>query len=184
MHHDELGRTPPRHRKRRFAPAAPAAPAAVVLAAGLLGACVDPQREVDRGAERAAAEAALDSGYATFSEAYDQANVQLLMNEVYAPDAFYLPPGSPILEGQDQFRGQFSFLERYARGDGPGPRIAFEVIDRQIDGDLASDIGIFTLHAPDDAPEAEGARGKFVVIWKRSEDGEWRIHADAFSPVE
>lgn len=157
--------------------------ALALLVTGLAGACVDMERRADPAEERAAVEAALDSGYAAFREAYDRANVQLLMDEVYAPDAYYLPPGSPILEGQDQFRGQFSFLERYARGDGPGPRIAFEVIDRQIDGDLASDIGIYTLHAPDDAPDAEGTRGKFVIIWERNEEGEWRIHADAFSPV-
>jgi ketosteroid isomerase-like protein len=132
--------------------------------------------------DRAAVDSALDARYATFSDAYAQASVQLLMEEVYAEDGYYLPPGSPILHGQDQFRGQFSFLERYARDDGPGPQIAFEIVDRDVDGDLAYDIGIYTLRPPDAADDAAGSRGKFVVIWKRV-DGEWRIWADAFSPM-
>ena len=126
------------------------------------------------------ASAALDSVYATFTEAYARANVQLLMDEVYAPDAYYLPPDSPILEGQDQFRGQFSFLERYARTDEPGPAISFEVVDREIAGDLAYDIGVYTLRPPGAPADAGGGKGKFVVIWKRI-DGQWRIWADAFS---
>lgn len=128
-------------------------------------------------------DAALDSVYATFSEAYARANVQLLMDEVYARGAFYLPPGTPILEGQDRFRGRFSFLERYARNGGPGPEISFQIVDRDVDGNLAYDIGIYTLRPPDGS-EAGASRGKFVVVWKRNADGEWRIHADSFSAME
>lgn len=142
-------------------------------------ACAGPAPEA--GSDGRAA-AALDSVYATFAAAYDSANVQLLMDEVYHPDAFYLPPDSPILQGQDYFRGQFSFLERYARAGGPGPGIEFEIVDREIRSDLAYDVGTYTIRPPN-APDAEGTRGKFIVIWKRGQDGEWRIWADGFSSV-
>ncbi len=151
--------------------------AIVCLAAA---ACTGP--DPGAAAERAAVDAALDSVYATFTEAYARASVRLLMTEVYADDAYYLPPDSPVLCGQDQFRGQFSFLERYARADGPGPRITFDIIDRDVNGELAYDIGVYTLRPPGAPADADGSRGKFVVIWKRI-DGEWRIWADAFSPV-
>lgn len=163
--------------------------AALVLGGILLGgvaACERPEPAGGPGAttDSAAVAAALDARYDAFRQAYARANVQLLMDEVYAPDAYYLPPGSPILEGQDQFRGQFFFLERYVRNGGVGPDIAFEILDRSIAGDLACDIGIYTLHLPDAPADAVPARGKFVVVWKRNEDGEWRIHADAFSGME
>lgn len=164
-------------------------PLALITALALaatLGGCdlpAPPWVAETEGRTPAAVDAALDSVYATFTEAYARANVQLLMDRVYAHDAYYLPPGTPILEGQDQFRGQFSFLERYARGDGPGPEISFDIVDRDVDGDLAYDIGVYTLRAPD-APPGEVSRGKFVVVWKRNARGEWRIHADSYSPVE
>ncbi|MGK7311284.1 MAG: YybH family protein [Candidatus Longimicrobiales bacterium M2_2A_002] len=159
---------------------APSANLAAILCL-LVTACTVP--DPDAAAERAAVNAALDSVYATFSEAYARADITLLMDEVYAEDAYYLPPDSPILQGQDQFRGQFSFLERFARDGGPGPRISFDIVDRDIDGDLAYDIGVYSIVAPGAAGDAEPGRGKFIVIWKRI-DGDWRIRADGFSPLE
>lgn len=160
--------------------------AGALLVAVLLGGCTipEPPDGTRTGAEEdtAAVADALDARYAAFSEAYARANVQMLMDQVYAPDAFYLPPGSPILEGQDQFRGQFSFLERFARAGAPGPDISFDIVDRDIAGDLAYDIGVYTIRSPD-APDGQAGQGKFIVIWKRT-GGEWRIHADAYSPVD
>lgn len=156
-----------------------AVPVTFLLLLGTLAACTTPP---DPDPDRAAVDQALDSVYAAFSEAYARANVQMLMDRVYAPDAFYLPVGSPILEGQDQFRGQFSFLEPYARDGLPGPDIAFDIIDRDVDGDLAYDIGIYTIDSG--GPGGQPGRGKFLVVWKRNSQGEWRIHADSFSPLE
>lgn len=128
--------------------------------------------------------AELDSVYATFSRAYADADVDLLMDSVYAPDGYYLPPNAPILEGQDAFRGQFEgFLGPIAERGEPGPAISFDIRDRAISGDLAYDIGVYTLRPADAAADAPGSRGKFIVIWKRDAAGAWRIHADGFSAL-
>ena len=169
------------------APRPPSSFSGLSIAASLLllgaGACGPAEPEPDAAARAAAVSAALDSTYTVFTRAYREANVQLLMDEVYARDGFYLPPESPILQGQDQFRGQFSFLERFARDGGPGPRISFDIVDRDIDGDLAYDIGVYSILPPDAAGDAEPGQGKFIVIWKRI-DGDWRIWADGFSPLD
>ena len=154
--------------------------AATLAALALVAGC---QRAPEPDASEAAVGAALDSVYAAMSEAYVRANIQLLMDEVYAEDAYYLPPDYPILHGQDQFRGQFSFLERYALDNGPGPEISFEIVDREIAGDLAYDIGTYTIRPPGAPADIEPGQGKFIVVWKRI-DGEWRIWADAFSSLD
>lgn len=156
---------------------------AAILLASVTGCAPEPEPDPDAAARHAAVSAVLDSTYTVFSRAYAEANVQLLMDEVYAREGYYLPPGSPILQGQDQFRGQFSFLERFARDGGPGPQISFDIVDRDIDGDLAYDIGVYSILSPDAAADAEPGQGKFIVIWKRI-DGDWRIWADGFSPLE
>ena len=156
--------------------------AAILLAAGAC-APADPEPDPDAVARRAAISAVLDSAYTVFTRAYREANVQLLMDEVYARDGFYLPPQSPILQGQDQFRGQFSFLERFARDGGPGPQISFDIVDRDIDGELAYDIGVYSILPPGASGDAEPDQGKFIVIWKRI-DGDWRIWADGFSTLD
>lgn len=183
----QLGRTPFQPRPPWWAAGAlvSRAPIRALVLAAIVGGCdrPAPPRVVETGEQTpGAVNAALDSVYAAFSEAYARANVQMLMDRVYAPDAFYMPAGSPILEGQDQFRGQFSFLEPYARDGLPGPDIAFDIIDRDVDGDLAYDIGIYTIDPG--APGGQPGRGKFLVVWKRNSQGEWRIHADSFSPLE
>lgn len=134
--------------------------------------------------DHSAVSAELDSVYAVFTRAYADADVDLLMDSVYARDGYYLPPNAPILEGQDAFRGQFeSFLGPIAQRGEPGPLISFDIRDRAIDGDLAYDIGIYTIRRPDAPADAPGSSGKFIVIWKRDASGGWRIHADGFSAL-
>lgn len=146
---------------------------------GILVACAPASPD-----DSAAAAARLDSVYAVFTRAYAEADVDLLMDSVYAPGGFYLPPNAPILEGQDAFRGQFEgFLGPIAERGEPGPAISFDIRDRAISGDLAYDIGVYTIRRPDAAADAPGSRGKFIVIWKRDADGRWRIHADGYSAM-
>lgn len=121
---------------------------------------------------------AFDRVYEAFSRAYregDPAGVTAL----YATDAFYLAPGDSIARGE--VGRHFAWLSSFEPG--AGPVIEFEIVDRAVAGDLAYDIGYYRIR-PSDAPEGSGSGGKFVVIWKRGADGEWRIHADGFSAVE
>ena len=94
--HDSAGPCIERHSSRRPRRRLLRAALPALVALGLAAGCERPP-EPDEVARRAAVEAALDSAYATFTEAYARANIQLLMDEVYAEDAFYLPPDSPIL---------------------------------------------------------------------------------------
>jgi uncharacterized protein (TIGR02246 family) len=117
----------------------------------------------------------LDDVYERFSEGYrrgDPAAVAAL----YADDAFYLAPGGDMTRGE--IASHFAWLSSFDPGS--GPRIEFEIVDRDVQGDLAYDIGYYRIR-PADAPEAEGSRGTFIVIWKRGGDGVWRIHADGYS---
>lgn len=146
------------------------------VALGVLGACAPASPDDSTASAR------LDSVYAVFTRAYAEADVDLLMDSVYAPDGYYLPPNAPILEGQDAFRSEFEgFLGPIAERGGPGPAISFDIRDRAISGDLAYDIGVYTIRRPDADADAPGSRGKFIVIWKRNAAGHWRMHADGFS---
>lgn len=149
-----------------------------------MAACAPALQPDGKEARDAAVEAALGAVYDDFAAAYAAADVDALMRQVYAADAFYLPPGHPILSGQDEFRGQFeAFLGPIAAAGRPGPRISFEIIDREISGDIGWDIGYYTLHSADAPEGAPGNRGKFIVLWKRDDQGRWRMQADGFSPT-
>ena len=144
----------------------------LILAAATVAACAP------RPAEPAQVAAALDSAYATFSEAYRTADPALVAG-LYADSALYLTPGDTIVRGRPSIEAIFAgFLVPYARSDSGGPRIRFEIADRRIasSGDLATDVGYFVIN--------EGARGKFIVVWRRGADGRWRMHADGYSGVD
>ena len=123
------------------------------------------------------AQRALDEAYTAFSDAYLAADPEAVA-ALYAQDAFYLARGKEIERG-DMAR-HFGFLSSFEPG--AGPVIEFEILDRDISGGLAYDIGYFTFRQAG-APAESAGRGKFIVIWKRGEDGVWRIHADGYSDV-
>ena len=137
---------------------------------GLSLACVAAPR-TDSGAIAAA----LDSGYATFSEAYRTADPKLVAG-LYGDSAFYLAPGDTIVRGRETIEAIFAgFLVPFAQGDSGGPKVEFNIVDRRVSsaGDLATDVGYYTLN--------DRFRGKFIVIWRRDAEGRWRIHADGYS---
>ena len=119
----------------------------------------------------------LDGVYERFSEGYREGHPPAVA-ALYAADAFYLAPGGDMTRGE--IASHFAWLSSFDAGSGPG--IEFEIVDRDVEGDLAYDIGYYRIRRAD-APDAEGSRGKFIVIWKRGADGEWRVHADGFSVV-
>ena len=123
-------------------------------------------------------ERAFEEAYAGFSAAY-RAGDAGAVTALYADDAFYLAPGNEIERG-DVAR-HFGFLSSFEPG--AGPIIEFEIVDRDVSGGLAYDIGYFTFRQAG-APAESAGRGKFIVVWKRGEDGVWRIHADGYSDVE
>ena len=122
-------------------------------------------------------EQAFAAAYAAFAEAYRQGD-PAAVTALYAPDAFYLSPGSEIAQGE--VARHFAWLTSFEPG--AGPVIEFDIVDREVADGLAYDIGYYTIRRPD-ADAGSGSRGKFIVIWKRAADGTWKIHADGFSDV-
>jgi uncharacterized protein (TIGR02246 family) len=131
---------------------------------------------------KSAYDQAFDAVYAKFSEGYKRADPAMVA-ALYTPDAFYLQPGRMITRGQDSVLSAFSFLNSF-RNRPTGPAIGFRIVDRQVSGDLAWDIGYYLMNN-DGSPitEQDQPGGKFIVLWKRGADGQWRIHADGYSDV-
>jgi ketosteroid isomerase-like protein len=149
----------------------------VGITAGALAALVFPggvSRAQDTATE---AVRAFDEAYAAFAEAYRQGD-PVAVTALYSVDAFYLAPGDEIMRGE--VARHFEWLSSFDAG--MGPVVEFEIVDREVAGRLAYDIGYYTIRRSD-APAGSGSRGKFIVIWKQREDGAWRIHADGFSEV-
>jgi ketosteroid isomerase-like protein len=132
-------------------------------------------------AQDRATEEALRKVYARFTEAYRQADAEKVAN-LYTEDAYYLQPNSEVLQGRDSVLGVFRrFLDPIRRQQKPGPAIYFDILERKISGSIGWDVGYYRM-GPAGADSASSKRGgKFIVLWRKDRDGQWRIHADGYS---
>jgi uncharacterized protein (TIGR02246 family) len=96
--------------------------------------------------------------------------------ELYTEDAALLPPDGARVDGRAAI-GEFwqgAIDSGLADAD-------LEVVEVTESGDLAYEVGAFSLSAPG----ADGARatvaGKYVIVWQRGDDGTWRLHRDIWN---
>jgi ketosteroid isomerase-like protein len=133
---------------------------------------------------RAQVDADLASLYTRFEQAYARADADAIA-EIYHPAGWYLAPREDLIQGRAAIRDHFGrFLDGFRGAERPGPELTFEVVDRQVAGDFAYDIGYYTLRPPWADEDDPGGRGKFLVVWTRVEDGGWLMLAEAFSDLD
>jgi uncharacterized protein (TIGR02246 family) len=90
----------------------------------------------------------------------------------YTDDASLLPPNAPMASGKQAIRATWVALLT------PGNRLAWEAKKVEVarSGDMAYLIGTYQL-------TMKGAqdRGKFVEVWKKQPDGQWKVAVDIFN---
>ena len=96
----------------------------------------------------------------------------------YADDASALPFNAPIATGKDQIRQLWTHLTTM-----PGFALTFSPtkIEVATSGDLAYDIGTFELKANDAQGNSTTQIGKYVVVWRKQPDKQWKAIIDMFS---
>lgn len=122
----------------------------------------------------------LDEVYRRFSEAYKKFDYEAVTN-LYTENAFYLSPGSDIKRGREKILAVFSDYFNSVKNAGGTLQVSFQILDRRVSGDLAYDVGIYTLTEKTKNGEARTGRGKFVVVARRMSSGEWRFQVDAYN---
>jgi ketosteroid isomerase-like protein len=90
----------------------------------------------------------------------------------YSEDASLLPPNAPIATGKQAIRAVWASLLA------PGNSLSWQAnkIEVARSGDLAYVIGPYQL-----AMKNAQDRGKFVEVWKKQADGQWKVVVDMFS---
>jgi ketosteroid isomerase-like protein len=90
----------------------------------------------------------------------------------YTEDAMFMAPNAPAAKGHDAIREAFAgFL---AMGAGS---LQLTTDELEVFGDTAHEVGRFVLEGADGS---HMDHGKYIVIWKRTDDG-WKLHRDIFN---
>lgn len=114
------------------------------------------------------AKASIEAASVAFEEAYNSGDAAALA-ALYTEDAMLLPPDVVRMDGRQAVQ---NFLQG-AMDSGPLEDLRLETLEVEDSGDLASEVGKFTVLGRDGAP---AGTGKYIVVWKKGSDGTWRLH--------
>ena len=96
----------------------------------------------------------------------------------YSETGSALPFNAPIATGRAQIQQLWASLMAK-----PGFSLHFAPTRVEVAGskDLAYDVGTFELKLNDDKGASMTIPGKYVVVWKKQKDGQWKAEADIFN---
>ena len=90
-----------------------------------------------------------------------------------------------IQEGVGEIRGRAAVLEAVGYLDQPGVSLRWSPLRADIaaSGDLGWTTGSWVFRATDPEGEPVETRGRYVSIWRRQQDGSWKVVMDLGNPV-
>ena len=97
------------------------------------------------------------------------------LSAFYTEGAKRFPPNNPMIVGREDIQGWIQGAFDAGVGD-----LQATTIDLHVNGDMAYEVGEYTLTIQPEEGEAISDNGKYVEIWKR-ENGSWKISADIFN---
>ena len=92
--------------------------------------------------------------------------------EHYVEDAVLLFSGFPVLRGPEEISAHWEQVDR------PDRDARLDTLDIRVVGDLAYEVALYEVKAVGDDGEPQVSAGKNVVVWRREDDGEWRLAVD------
>ena len=123
---------------------------------------------------------------AQIRQSIDKANVQYCevvkkgdisgILEIYTDDATIIPPGGEMLKGRDDIQKVYEGLLK-------GGLKEIKMITLEVGGlgDMVYEIGKTRVLIQPEGMEAFSDSSKYMVIWKRQDDGTWKVYADIWN---
>ena len=91
--------------------------------------------------------------------------------ELYTSDALILAPNREMSRGSDAVRAEFGAMIDAGLGG------ELTSVEAMVAGDIGYNVGRYTLRMGDEVADT----GKYTEIWKRGDDGQWRIASDIWN---
>ncbi len=126
----------------------------------------------------AAEEATIGALSAEWSKALAAKDVEKSVS-FYADDASMFPDHAPIARGKEAIHAVWETLLTTPGFSGSFSTTKVEVAKAS---DMAYEIGSYEFTFSDKKGKSETEKGKYVVVWKRQADGNWKAVADIYNP--
>ena len=97
----------------------------------------------------------------------------------FAEGAYFLPTDMPLAVGHDEIRATATSIL-----SNPDLTLTWKATKAEVSksADLGYTIGAYLLTETDAAGNQSRTVGKYVTVWRKQADGEWRVVADCFNP--
>jgi uncharacterized protein (TIGR02246 family) len=147
-----------------------------ILGSLLLLACAARQASMSGGGRGAAGvRTQIEQLTARFTEAFNRGDAATLAT-MYDTGAVVLAPNAPPMRGRQNIQAFWAG----ARQQG------FRTLDLavgsvEVIGSHAIDMGTYTLVVQPPGQLEVTDRGKYMVLWRRQEDGSWKLYRDMFN---
>ncbi|TIV61850.1 DUF4440 domain-containing protein [Mesorhizobium sp.] len=126
-------------------------------------------------AQAQSAKEAIEAANAEFVKAYNSKDAAGVASK-YADDAAAFPPDMARVEGRQN-------IQKLWQGaiDMGISELRLTTVDVQESGDFAFESGSFSLKAPGKDSKVVDATGKYVVVWKKDQNGGWKLYRDIWN---
>jgi uncharacterized protein (TIGR02246 family) len=149
------------------------APIAFALLALALACAKEQQPPADDRSDPAVQQTVIRGLDAAWVKAVQARNVDQAAS-YYADSGSLLLPGAPIATGKTAIRAAWGMLLGT-----PTTTLTFAPITIDVSGDRAVEIGNYELTANDKAGKPQTSKAKYIVVWGKQPDGNWKVLVDA-----
>lgn len=95
---------------------------------------------------------------------------------LYTEDATALPPDGEMIQGRQAIEALWNGVFQMGMKE-----VVLTTVDVFGTGDLAYEIGWADLKFQPEGQEPISQKAKYVVVWKKSADGTWKLHVDIWN---
>jgi len=117
----------------------------------------------------------IEAAQAAWEAAFNAGDGAAAAAAMFTEDARLLPPDSPVVEGREA-------IGKFWQGlmDAGVHSLDLGLIAVEVNGDTMIETGTWAVKAPSDQGEVDAA-GKALVVWKKGDDGVWRMSQDMWN---
>ena len=148
---------------------------ALVAAASLACSTRRPASRPGDAVDDAGARAAIAAVSREFSARYERGDAAGMV-ALYPPHGVILPPGTAAMRGPEALARYWTL--------GPGARVLEHRVTADsvvVAGPVAYDWGTYRVRTQDAAGAVREGGGKYVIVWRETAPGTWRIHVDMWN---